>query len=149
MRHRFREALRIGLEQSVTPQAGRCRPGRTGLRRGLVLARRRRLLRDLSVADGDREPDQVGQPLVGQGHLTVAPRQYLGQPQHGRADFPALLQRQRVRGHQEILVLSVGEILDGQRHAFPEVPASYGALFTAPGDERGHAVHQQCGPAFA
>jgi hypothetical protein len=122
VRHRFRKPVRVGLNQSVTPQAGRGRPGGPGLRRGLVPARLRRGPRDLPIADGEREPDKVGQPLVGQGHLTVAPRHYLGQPQHGRADFPALLQRQRVRGHQEILVLPVGEILDGQRHAFPEVP---------------------------
>jgi hypothetical protein len=54
-----------------------------------------------------------------------------------------------MRGDQEILVLPVGEVLDGQRQAFPEVPVGYRALSPTPGDERGHAVDQQCGPAFA
>ena len=54
-----------------------------------------------------------------------------------------------MRGNQEILVLPVDEILDGQRQAVPEMLASRAALFPAPGDERGHAVDQQRGPAFA
>jgi hypothetical protein len=65
VRHRFREPVRIGLEHSVTPQTGRGRPGGPGLSRGLVPARLRRVPRGLPIADGEREPDKVGKPLVG------------------------------------------------------------------------------------
>ena len=59
MRDSVPERARIRLKESVTPQAGRGRPGRVGLRRGLRLAGLRRGLRHLPVAGGEREPDQI------------------------------------------------------------------------------------------
>ena len=126
------ERARIRPQQPAAPQAGCGRPRGRGLRRGLVLACLRRAPRDLPVAGSEREPDKVGQPLVGQGHLTFPPRHYLGQPHHGLTGFPALLERKRVCSEQKIPVLPVGEILDGQRQAFPEVMAGCGALLTPP-----------------
>jgi hypothetical protein len=131
------------------PQAGRRRPGGPGFQRGLGRAGLRRGPRQLGVVRGDREPHQVGQPLMGQGHLPVVPGQDRGQHQPGLAEVAALLQRQRVRGGQEVPVLPVGDGLDGQRQPGAQLPADLRALVPAPGDERGHAVHQQRGPAFA
>ena len=78
VRDSFPERVRIRLKESVTSQAGRGRPGRMGLRRGLRLTGLRRGLRHLPVARGQREPDQIRQPLVDQRHLPVAPRQHRG-----------------------------------------------------------------------
>ena len=92
-----------------------------GLRSGLRLAGLRCTLRHLPVPGGERQPHEIRQPLVDQGHLTVAPGQDPGQHQHGLAGFPALLQGERVRGDQEILVLTVGDTLDGKGQARAKV----------------------------
>ncbi len=88
---------------------------------------------------------------MGQRHFTVAPRQHSGQPQHRRAGFPGLLQGNRVGGDQEVLILPLGENLIGQhlRQAPAKSLPGDDALIPAPGDERGHAMHQQGRPAFA
>jgi len=78
VRHGFPERVGIGLKEPVTSQAGRGRPGRVGLRRGLRRTGPRCGLRHRPVARGQREPDQIRQPLVDQRHLPVAPRQHRG-----------------------------------------------------------------------
>ena len=78
VRDSFAERIGIGLKESAASQAGRGRPGRIGLRRGLRLTGPRRGLRHRPVARGQREPDQIWQPLVDQRHLPVAPRQHPG-----------------------------------------------------------------------
>jgi hypothetical protein len=60
-----------------------------------------------------------------------------------------LLERQRVRRDQEVLILPVGEGLDRQGQALPELPGRRRALVAMPGDQRGHAVRQQRRPPFA
>src|SRR5690242_13634234 len=47
-----------------------------------------------------------------------------------------LIQCQRVRGEQEVPVLPVGEILDGQGQALAQVQVGQGTLILAPGDQR-------------
>ena len=54
-----------------------------------------------------------------------------------------------MRGDQEVPILPVGENLDGQSQALAKVLAGHGALVPAPGDERGHTMHQQGRPVFA
>ena len=49
-----------------------------------------------------------------QGHLAVAPGNERGQRLHSLACLAALLKRDRVRGHKEVLVLPVGDGLDGE-----------------------------------
>jgi hypothetical protein len=60
------QRARIGLEEALTPQAGRVRSGRPGLGSRLRQAGARRGLRRRLVADGQREPYQVRKPLVDQ-----------------------------------------------------------------------------------
>src|SRR5258708_3358279 len=80
-----------------------------------------------------RSRDRGGQPLVDKGPLIFKPRDQPGQAQHGLTGLPALLQGQRVGGDQEVLVLPVHEILDGQGQPVPKMLVSGGALFPAPG----------------
>ena len=63
--------------------------------------------------------------------------------------FSGLEVRTALCGEQEVLVLPVGENLNGQSLAQAKVLAGRGALVPPPGDERGHAVLQQRRPAFA
>ena len=149
MRDGLPQRGRIRLQQPLASQARRGRPGRPGFRAGLLLAGSRRGPRDLPVAGGDRKPDQIRQPLVDQGHLAALPGHDRGQHLHGLTRLPALLQRHRVRGDQEVLVLPVGASPDGQGQARAELLISRRTLVPAPGDERGHAVDQQRWPALA
>jgi hypothetical protein len=52
----------------------------------------------------------------------------------------ALFKRERVRGDQEVLVLTVRDRLDGQGKAPAKLLVGRCALVSAAGDERGHAV---------
>ena len=133
----------------MTSQAGRGRPGRVGLRRCLGPAGLRRDLRHPPVVRSEREPDEIRQPLVDQGHLPVAPRQHPGEPQHGLLRLSALFERERVRRDQEVLVLPVRDRLDGQSQALAKLLVGHRALIPPAGDERGHAMPQQRRPALA
>jgi hypothetical protein len=73
------ERARIRPQQPAAQQAGRRRPCWLSFRRGLRLASLHGGLRHPLVASRAGEPYQVRQPLVDQGHLTLAPRQDPGQ----------------------------------------------------------------------
>jgi hypothetical protein len=104
---------------TVTPQARHGRPGRLGFRRGLLLAGLRRGPRDLPVAGGDREPHEIGEPLVDQGHLAAVPGHHRGPHLHGPRRLAALLQRHGVRGDEEVPVLPVRDPQDGDYRPHP------------------------------
>ena len=149
MRDGVPERARIGPEESLAPQAGRGRPCWLGFRRGLRLASLRRSPRRLLVASRAREPHEIRQPLVSQGHLAVVPGQDRGQHLHGLMRLAALLQCDRVRGDEAFPVLPVGDPQDRESQARAEMLIGRRTLVPAPGDKRGYAVDQQRWPALA